>query len=85
MSEVKRYDCVLSQEHGDEPEDYEAAMVAGTDWVVASDHDSKVAEQDKTIERLRRLLVRERHEVRHMHGCDCELCREVDAALEDTQ
>ncbi len=45
----------------------------------------KVAEQAKTIKLLEKLLRRERYEVVHTRGCDCDLCVAVDAALKEAR
>ena len=41
--------------------------------------------QGETIERLQGLLRRERYEVLHDRGCDCDLCVAVDAALKEAR
>ena len=41
--------------------------------------------QAKTIELLQKLLRRERYEVLHDRGCDCDLCAAVDAALKEAR
>ncbi len=41
--------------------------------------------QAKTIELLQKLLRRERYEVLHDRGCDCDLCAAVDAALKEDE
>ncbi len=43
-----------------------------------------VGERDATIIRLQELLRRERYEVLHDRGCDCDLCVAVDAALKES-
>ncbi len=43
----------------------------------------KIAEQAAESKRLRGLLRRERYEVLHDFGCDCDLCVAVDAALKE--
>ena len=43
-----------------------------------------IEKQAKTIIRLQGLLRRERYEVLHDRGCDCDLCVAVDAALKES-
>ncbi len=45
----------------------------------------KIAEQAKTIKLLEKLLRRERYEVVHTRGCDCDLCVAVDAAPKEAR
>lgn len=94
---VKRYTVQPAHDNGiGEIEDYAGRYVHFADYdrdikalkltlfQTAESYKVIVGERDATIIRLQELLRRERYEVLHDRGCDCDLCVAVDAALKES-